>query len=194
MAKGFEMHPNMLRVVVVVCLGAFIAVAIAGCSSSNTSGGGTNAGPSGGMMGGGSTGTPGGSGGMMGGSGSSGGNYSSVGQRIFLTGVGSDGQSIPRASSVSQGSLTMSGGGCGSCHRANGRGGTIRMMMGTAIKTPDITYGALVKEGFTDPTIKRAILGGLDESGKQLNAAMPRWQMTNADVDATIAYLKTLGS
>lgn len=66
--------------------------------------------------------------------------------------------------------------------------------MGTAIKTPDITYGALIKEGFTDATIKRAILDGLDEAGKPLNEPMPRWQMTNTDVDATIAYLKTLGS
>lgn len=190
------MRRQFIGTVFALCLSAIVVATVAGCSSATTTGG-TSGGSSntGGMMGGGSTGTPGGSGGMMGGSGSSGGNYTSVGQRIFLTGVGSDGQSIPRtATRVSQGSLMMSGGGCGSCHRANGRGGTIRMMMGTAIKTPDITYGALIKEGFTDATIKRAILDGLDEAGKPLNEPMPRWQMTNADVDATIAYLKTLGS
>ena len=68
------------------------------------------------------------------------------------------------------------------------------MMMGTAIKTPDITYGALIKEGFTEATIKRAILNGVDEAGKALNVAMPHWQMSTTDLDATIAYLKTLGS
>ena len=183
------MRVHNLMTVFVVCLCALMMTAIVGCSSSNISGGGTNPG---GMMGGGSTGTPDGSGGMMGGS-SGTGNYSSVGQRIFLTGVGADGQSIPRTTTrFSQG--MMSGGGCASCHGANGRGGTIRMMMGTAIKTPDIPYGALIKAGFTDATMKRAILDGLDEAGKPLNVAMPHWQMSTTDLDATIAYLKQLGS
>ena len=35
----------------------------------------------------------------------------------------------------------MGGGGCGSCHGADGRGGTIRMMTGAGIEAPDITYG-----------------------------------------------------
>ena len=93
--------------------------------------------------------------------------YSSVGERIFLTGVGSDGQAIQRnAPGVSEGSGMMGGTGCGSYHGANGRGGTIRMMMGTAIETPDITYDALIKEGFTDATIKETIREGLD-GGRQ---------------------------
>jgi hypothetical protein len=162
---------------------------LAGCSTSNTSGGGQNDG--GGMMGGnGST-----SGGGMPGGSSGTGSYSSVGEQIFLTGVGSDGQAIQRTSpAVSEGTLMMGGNGCGSCHAANGRGGTISMMMGTTIQTPDITYDALIKEGFTDATIKRAIREGLDEADKPLEDAMPRWQMSDADVDATIAYLKQLGT
>ena len=86
----------------------------------------------------------------------------------------------------------MGGGGCGSCHSANGHGGTIRMMIGTTIKAPNITYGSLIKNGFTDATIRKAIRNGLDEKGKALDVAMPRWQMSDADVDATIAYLKRL--
>jgi len=128
-----------------------------------------------------------------GGGGSSSGNYASVGERIYLTGVGADGQSISRtAPRVSQGALTMGGGGCGSCHGANGRGGTIKMMMGPAIEAPDVTYDALIKAGFTDATAGKAIRDGLDESGKPLNEAMPRWQMSSTDLDATIAYLKVL--
>ncbi len=121
--------------------------------------------------------------------------YSSVGERIFLTGVRSDGQAIQRnAPGVSEGSGMMGGNGCGSYHGANGRGGTIRMMMGTTIETPDITYDALTKEGFTDATIKETIREGLDEEGKRLDDPMPRWQMTDADVDATIDYLKQLSA
>ena len=68
------------------------------------------------------------------------------------------------------------------------------MMMGTAIEAPDITYDALIKEGFTDATIGWAIRDGLDESGQPLEDAMPRWQMSAADVDAVIAYLKQLSA
>ncbi len=143
-------------------------------------------------MGNGGTGS--GPGGMMGG-GSGGTSYSSAGERIYLTGVGSDGQSISRsASPVAQGSLMMGGRGCGSCHGAGGRGGKIKMMTGTAIDAPDITYDALVKAGFTDATIRTAIRDGLDESGRPLDETMPRWRMTDPDLDATIAYLKELGA
>ena len=65
--------------------------------------------------------------------------------------------------------------------------------MGAEIKAPDITYGALIKAGFTDATIRKAITDGLDESGKPLKDAMPRWRMNAGDQDAIIAYLKQLG-
>ena len=68
------------------------------------------------------------------------------------------------------------------------------MMSGTSVGAPDITYDALVKEGFTDATIGRAIRDGLDESGQPLEDAMPRWQMSDADVGEAIAYLKQLST
>ena len=189
------MRRYLLVTVLAVCMCALV-VATTACSSAGISGGTTGTG----MMGGGGSGvTPGGGsggapgGGMMGGSGATG--SSSVGQRIWLTGVGSDGREIARsAPRVSLGALMMGGGGCGSCHGADGRGGTIRMMTGTSITAPDVTYAALIKAGFTDATIRTAIRNGLDESGKPLKDTMPRWQMTDADLGATIAYLKTLGS
>jgi hypothetical protein len=179
-----------------LALCALVLVAVTGCS---TVGNPTGTNPGGRMMGRSgvptsSAGSGGSGGGMMGRNGSGATSYSSDGQRIYLTGVGVDGRDIPRtAPPVSQGSLMMGGGGCGSCHAADGHGGTIRMMSGTAIKAPDITYGALIKTGFTDATIRDAIRKGLDEAGKPLKDAMPRWQMSDADLSATIAYLKVLG-
>lgn len=176
------MRRTTSRVVFALCLSALVA-AMVGCSTSGVPG----TGPTNGGVG------PTGSAGSGGGPGAT--NYASVGERIYLTGVGADGQNIPRsAPAVSQGSLMMGGGGCGSCHGANGRGGTIRMMTGAAIKAPDVTYAALVKAGFTDATIRQAIRDGLDESGLPLKDAMPRWRMSDADVDATIAYLKKVGT
>jgi mono/diheme cytochrome c family protein len=133
--------------------------------------------------------------GMMGQPGSGGGNYSSDGERIFLSGIGSDGEDIARSTSNgSGGSPMMGGGGCGSCHGNDGRGATIRVPGGTTIETPDITYDELIEDGFTDATIAVAIRDGVDEKGEQMDAAMPRWQMSQADVDATIAYLKVLSA
>lgn len=177
-----------------LCLIAFVAAAIGGCSSSGISGSGASGGTSPNSNKGGAGSSSGQGGGMMGGS-SNANSYSSVGERIYLSGVGSDGRDISRtAPRVSQGALMMGGGGCGSCHGANGQGGTIRMMTGTAIKAPDVTYGSLIKNGFTDATIRKAIRDGLDEKGKPLDVAMPRWQMSAGDLNATIAYLKQLGS
>src|SRR5450759_5985273 len=120
--------------------------------------------------------------------------YSSTGQRIWLTGVGVDGQLIAHsAPRVSQGALMMGGGGCVSCHGPDGRGGTIRMMTGAAITAPDVTYAALIKAGFTDATIRTAIRDGLDESGKPLKDNMPRWQMSAPDLNAAIASPTVLG-
>jgi len=68
------------------------------------------------------------------------------------------------------------------------------MMMGPAIKAPDVTYAALIKAGFTETTIEQAITQGLDEAGKPLDESMPRWQMSASDVQSTVAYLKVLGA
>lgn len=188
------MHLHTPMLVFAVCLSALATAAMAGCSSSDTPDGSSNSGGT--MDGGGSSSSPGG--GMMdGGSGSdsSTNGFASVGERIYLSGVGTDGQEISRsAPRLSQGALMMGGGGCGSCHAADGRGGTIEMMTGTAIKAPDITYDALIGDGFTDATIRKAIRDGLDESDKPLDDAMPRWQMGDADLAATIAYLKELSA
>ena len=177
-----------------ICLFTIALALVAGCSSSGAPSGNTN--NRGGMMGrnGPNSGT-GGGGPSSGTAGSSGSGATSDGQRLYLTGVGVDGQAVPHsAPPVSRGALMMGGGGCGSCHGANGRGGTIQMMMGPAIKAPDITYAALIKAGFTDATIQAAIRDGLDETGKPLKAAMPRWQMSEPELNAMIAYLKVLGT
>jgi mono/diheme cytochrome c family protein len=106
--------------------------------------------------------------------------------------------------------LQMHGGGCVACHGVTGRGG-VPVMMGTAIPE-GIRYHVLTTsheeaeeaEGqsgtshehgespYTDVTIKRAITQGIDSSGKRLDATMPRWQMSEQDLNDVIAYLKTL--
>ena len=122
------------------------------------------------------------------------GRYSSAGERIFQSGLDASGDPIGRSSlPISEGFLMMGGGGCASCHGPDGRGGTVGMMMGS-IKAPNVTYAALVEEGFTKATIRRAIIDGLDEGGEQLDETMPRWKMNDAEVNDVISYLKELST
>ncbi|MBI4282980.1 MAG: cytochrome c [Chloroflexi bacterium] len=80
---------------------------------------------------------------------------------------------------------------CVACHGANGAGG---LKLGD-VTAPDIRAAALqnVYRGDTN-LIKRSILEGKDEEGKDLNAAMPRQmgKLSDADVDAIIRYLQSL--
>jgi hypothetical protein len=64
-------------------------------------------------------------------------------------------------------------------------------MMSMAIPA-DITYQALMEDHYTDALIKKAITQGIDEEGKPLNWTMPHWQMSEADLNALIDYLKKL--
>jgi hypothetical protein len=74
--------------------------------------------------------------------------------------------------------------------------------MGTAVP-PDITYEALTADAhnedehevhsvYTDETIKMAIKQGIDPSGERLDYTMPRWDMSEKDLNDLIEYLKTL--
>lgn len=75
-------------------------------------------------------------------------------------------------------------------------------MMGTTFP-PDITYETLTAEEeqvdeheehppYTDETIKIAIREGKNPSGEDLDYTMPTWDMSDADLEDRIDYLKTL--
>ena len=128
--------------------------------------------------------------------------FQSNGERIFYTGINTSGQRIP----ITQGPMWLyaHGGGCVDCHGVNGRGG-VAVMMGTAIP-PDITYEALTARTghgeddhgeeehspYTDETIRIAIRDGTNPDGETLDYTMPRWQMSDSDLDDLLEYLKTL--
>jgi cytochrome c oxidase subunit II len=123
------------------------------------------------------------------------------GQQIYLTGASANGpipRSVPAGGMMSQGRMgDMS---CVDCHGEDGRGGQRAMMFG-GVEIPDIRYSVLssprsedstTEPGWTDRDIARAIRDGIEPNGEQLKAPMPRWDMTDAEVDDVIAYLKEL--
>jgi|Deesub1362B_J571_1020462.scaffolds.fasta_scaffold00025_1 cytochrome c oxidase subunit 2 len=115
--------------------------------------------------------------------------YKSNGELIFMTGVNEKGERIPFVGGPQW--LYMHGGGCASCHGTDGKGGIYPMMCG--VKTPDIRYSTLTEEhGMTEEDIKKAITQGVDDEGEELDYCMPRWQMSEKDLNDVIEYLKEL--
>lgn len=128
-------------------------------------------------------------------------NYSTRGERIYLTGTSESG---PPISAQMPGVHRLPGGdmGCATCHGPDASGGTVQMMM-TSMKAPDIRWEHLVEaehheeEGeehltYTVESFKRAVTEGVDPSGEDLHWMMPRWEMADAQLDDLIAYLQTL--
>jgi cytochrome c oxidase subunit 2 len=124
-----------------------------------------------------------------------------LGQLIYYTGADESGP-IPRtvAGGGFSGLGMMANVACVDCHGQDGRGGRIGMMFGT-VDIPDIRYSTLTTARSDDPTptpawtdaeIARAIRDGVEPGGGVLQAPMPRWAMSDADVSAVIAYLKEL--
>ncbi len=113
--------------------------------------------------------------------------FKSEGERIFFTGSSSK-RVIPFEGGPMW--LRRMGGGCVSCHGEDGRGGIPVMM--SNIVAPDITYDELRKEGMATDDIKKAIREGINEENETLSWIMPRWEMTDEELDAVIDFLKEL--
>ena len=78
-------------------------------------------------------------------------------------------------------------------------------MMMRVVEVPDIRYETLTSEEhgdhgeeeeghepYTDETIKQAITEGVEPGGETLDWPMPRWSMTDADLNDLIDFLRTL--
>ena len=90
---------------------------------------------------------------------------------------------------------------CVACHGPDGEGGVVRRMMQT-FEAPNIQYDNLTSEGhgdeheehepYTEETLRRAITEGVGPDGEPLEWMMPRWDMSDEQLDDLIDYLKTL--
>jgi len=128
--------------------------------------------------------------------------FETNGEQIYFTGRS---QAGPPITSTTPGMNHMRprSMGCANCHGADGQGGRVTMMK-TTIQAPDIRYNILTEgdhddeqgEGehppYSDQTIKVAITEGVDPSGAELSWGMPRWDMTEDQLDDLLNFLKTL--
>jgi mono/diheme cytochrome c family protein len=124
-------------------------------------------------------------------------NFSSNGEMIYHTGYNESGQKIETKYGPHW--LYVHGGSCVNCHGTDGKGG-FPVMMGYAVPS-DIRYETLISgkhdeeeehPPYTNETIKRAIREGIDPAGEPLDLTMPRWKMSDKDLNDTVEYLKTL--
>ncbi len=117
--------------------------------------------------------------------------FSSNGERIYFTGINARGKVIKNSHGIE-------GLGCAMCHGADAEG--MRMMM---MDVPPLRWKTLTALGdhihtngrkhpaFTEATFKTCVLAGVDSAGNRLSTMMPRWQMSNEDLNDLIDYLKT---
>lgn len=123
--------------------------------------------------------------------------FTSNGQRIYFTVTSARGTSITYSGGIGMGMMGRLA--CATCHGADGRGGPVRMMM-YSVDVPDIRYQTLTSgdhegmehEAYTDEDIKRAITQGVEPDGHSLDPFMPRWSMSEEDLNDLLAFLKTL--
>lgn len=114
-----------------------------------------------------------------------------LGKQIFTKGIGSSGKHL----AFTEGSDRFKAHpeGCAGCHKPDGSGRKLKTHIIPAIK-----YSALFEPQngkpalFTMKTIHNPIEGGLRADGKPLKKMMPRWQMSNDELQALVDYLKTL--
>jgi mono/diheme cytochrome c family protein/ABC-type branched-subunit amino acid transport system substrate-binding protein len=121
-----------------------------------------------------------------------------AGKRIYLEGRGVSGEAIH---ATVQGDVPVSGTQltCQSCHGRSGMG-TIESgkippaIAGPFLFSPDIrTRTQRQRPAYTDKTLARAILGGIDSAGNPLDPLMPRFALSERDLTALTAYLHQLG-
>ena len=105
---------------------------------------------------------------------------------------------------------------CATCHGPDGSGG--RYLAMDTVRTPNIQYAVLSgqveleedghddegeegheegeeehgHEPYTDETLKKAITEGVEPDGEELDPFMPRWSMSDQDLEDLVSFLKTL--
>lgn len=130
------------------------------------------------------------------------------GERIYRSGVVASGK---RLQARVEGDVPVSGTqlSCVQCHRRSGFGSSE-----SGRRIPPITAGELftakqiarrelyasrsegmgTRPAYNDATLARAIREGVDPTGRPLDASMPRFALSPADMKALLAYLKTLSA
>jgi ABC-type branched-subunit amino acid transport system substrate-binding protein len=122
-----------------------------------------------------------------------------TGKRIFTDGVSPSGGKLTARVGASDFDVPGSAVPCANCHGNDGLG---RPEGG--VVPPDIQWSELAKPyghvhtngrkhpAFDETALRKAIAYGVDPGGNELDKAMPRYNMSDADAKSLVAYIKKL--
>lgn len=130
------------------------------------------------------------------------------GKKIYRKGLLSDGQPLQ---AIGQSGLKVTGvqTTCANCHRRSGYGSSEGSIIAPAIHgkvlytAREIQHrelastrrsGVGVRPAYTDETLSRAIRKGIGADGRSLGQFMPRFDLSDGELDSLIVYLKVLGN
>lgn len=131
-----------------------------------------------------------------------------LGQRIYRDGILPSGKPL---AGMAQADVTRIGkeAACTTCHRRSGLGSAegsivIRPIAGpdlyqtrvVAAASPRISHqlGKPVRPAYDDTTLARAIREGVDVTGRAMASSMPRYALSDTEMQALTAYLKSLSA
>lgn len=122
------------------------------------------------------------------------------GKRIYQTGQSGSGTPIQAVVNADGASVPASVVPCANCHgksgSARGEGGIVPsdLRWNELSKPYELTQGrGRSRVPYTGVLLRRAVTRGVDSSGNKLHPVMPRYGMTEQDLDDLIAYLQVLG-
>lgn len=121
--------------------------------------------------------------------------YDSKGERLYFTGIGANGARI-KPSGGNHHKTMMGGGGCVDCHGIDRKGG--RLWPSFLQVAPSITAEALAgdhaqddhsHESYDVSSLAHAITNGRRPDGSWIGAGMPRWLMSEEDLNELVTFL-----
>ncbi|MDX1302896.1 c-type cytochrome [Photobacterium sp.] len=121
--------------------------------------------------------------------------YPTNGEQIYFTGRNQAGYLIAYQGGNMHAQMHVTA--CADCHGVLREGGR-RMYPTFWLKAPSLTTEALFGDhsdghgdhaAYTRESLKRVITYGVDPSGEQLDSTMPRWLMSEPDLEDLVDYL-----
>ncbi|MAB79649.1 MAG: hypothetical protein CMJ89_09900 [Planctomycetes bacterium] len=119
------------------------------------------------------------------------------GERLYRDGLRADGTPI---AAIVAGDIRVQGTQftCVSCHQKSGMGSSESWLVAPPI-TPQMLFAPLTqgphrRPAYTHETLGRAIVEGIDPAGQELEAPMPRYDLSADDLDDLLLYLATLSA
>jgi ABC-type branched-subunit amino acid transport system substrate-binding protein len=121
------------------------------------------------------------------------------GKQIYLNGTGYDGGPIETLAGEGAFKVPAAILRCVNCHGRDGRGKPEGGIYPSDIRWSELSkpYAITTMSGrerppYSESLVIRAITMGIDSGGNRLNAVMPKYQLTRAQADDLVAYLKVL--